>query len=262
MSQNDKFELTWSRWQQLLFEEAIAWYRANFNSTDGNWIIARWRDDIIIPWRNHRDDFNITNGTGLVSAETNFFARRLPLSKLTRFFSPTSPEQDIRSPTSLHFRLTPRARSTTLPSVSSSCLYFFLPSFFLFLPLFSLSLSLSLSLYLPIGVFWEKTLRQRLNSIVTRRVNQKINFTPSETERIRRRPTLRSRVSLSDSVSGWTGFEWIFSLGKTRNWVERLIIKPEEWFNTREFDYFKSFSSRFFDRTVILQHLVLQNDPL
>ena len=146
------------------------------------------------------------------------------------------------------------------PFRQAVCISFCLLSSSFFL--FSLSLSLSLSLYLPIGVFWEKTLRQRLNSIVTRRVNQKINFTPSETERIRRRPTLRSRVSLSDSVSGWTGFEWIFSLGKTRNWVERLIIKPEEWFNTREFDYFKSFSSRFFDRTVILQHLVLQNDPL
>lgn len=35
---------------------------------------------------NHRDDFNIINGTGFVSAGTNFSARRLPLSKLTRFF--------------------------------------------------------------------------------------------------------------------------------------------------------------------------------
>lgn len=112
---------------------------------------------------NHRDDFNIINGTGFVSAGTNFSARRLPLSKLTRFF--------LRPLLNRILEVRPRYISRWHRELDRphSTLHFV--ELFAFL-LSSLLFFFCLSHYLLIGVFWEKTLWQRLISIVTNCVNQ------------------------------------------------------------------------------------------
>lgn len=78
-----------------------------------------------LPWI-HRDDFNIINGT-----RTNFSVRRLPLSKLTRFFSLQPLLNRILEVRSRYISRCDTGDSIdqTLPFVSQ--LFVFLPSFFL-----------------------------------------------------------------------------------------------------------------------------------
>lgn len=119
-----------------------------------------------LPWI-HRDDFNIINGT-----RTNFSVRRLPLSKLTRFFSsPTSLEQDIRSPISLHFTLWHRwlnRPNVTLRFPTFCFSSFFLPSFSLF---FFLARTHSL-----ISVFWKEICNDDLFRTSYVRQSRSYNF--------------------------------------------------------------------------------------
>ena len=66
-----------------------------------------------------------------------FFRATAATFEIDSLFSPTSSEQDIRSSTSLHFTLTPRARSTTLypPFRRAFCFSSLLPRLLFFLSL-------------------------------------------------------------------------------------------------------------------------------